>query len=61
MQTSRQTFLSATHRPSKTPVCWVRHGVLLDEHSEHALEDRAMETFIALSANLEMLKRKLRR
>ena len=45
----------------KTPVCWVRHGVLLDDQSEHELKYRALEKFISLSASLELLKRKLRR
>ena len=45
----------------KTPVCWVRHGALLDDQSEHELKYRALEKFMSLSASLELLKRKLRR
>lgn len=54
---------SYIHKPPperKTPVYWVKHGVLLDEESERELRDRATEKFVDLSASLRILEAKRR-
>ncbi|HRI54496.1 MAG TPA: hypothetical protein PLW65_30360, partial [Pseudomonadota bacterium] len=60
-RTERWDYIRNPPPERKTPVCWVRQGVLLDEQSEQELKERATEKLIALSASLDMLKRERRR